>query len=349
MKSLRLLPLFCLLSLSLACASNRTRIVERSRETSETTYYVPASDEFEVSYLTPRSEGGSRMRSQTGKAYLDFEPGTSEIQPNYRNNASVLQRIYDQIRAIQDNPDARIIGITFIGRTSPEGEFSANMVLSGERAMAVKNYLRDRHGLSEGLFTVAEGGEDWAALDSMIANSHLKSKSAILSIIRGTDVYDEREYEMSKMPDMLYRQIAAEYYPRLRCVEYRIDYTMAAYSAKKAKDVYADSPASLSQEELFSIANTYEPGSDAYNEVFETTARLYPNSDVANVNAAASALTNGDMRAAARYLDRVTESSSAYWNNMGVLAIMQGDVERAYDYFQHGGVLGASNAAKLLQ
>jgi hypothetical protein len=78
-----------------------------------------------------------------------------------------------------------------------------------------------------------------------------------------------------------------------------------------------------------------------------TVAQSFPDCDAANVNAAAEALGKKDVDAAARHLSLVEEQSAEYWNNVGVLAWLQGDKAAAAEAFAKAGTAGASNAAEL--
>ena len=45
--------------------------------------------------------------------------------------------------------------------------------------------------------------------------------------------------------------------------------------------MFRTKPKQLSLNELFLLGNSYEQGSDAYNEVFETAVRMFPTDETA--------------------------------------------------------------------
>ena len=101
-------------------------------------------------------------------------------------------------------------------------------------------------------------------------------------------------------------------YPALRHSDYKIDYTIRNYSdVEEIKRVMKERPQKLSLNELFMAARTYEPGSDDYNEVFEVAVRMFPEDATANLNAANTAMSKGDMKAAERYLAKAGNSPEA--------------------------------------
>ncbi len=298
-------------------------------------------------FVTPEVEA-VKARSESGKAFLDFAVGRSEIVPGFRNNASELQKIHITIESVRNDADATITGIGITGYASPEGSAASNQSLSARRAEALRNYIGAEYGLPNNLFAVWGGGEDWKTLDSLAAASSLSEKYALLEVIRSDGDADAREQRLKGVAGGgPYRQLLAEFYPQLRRSDYTIRYTVVPFTVEQGKEVIKTRPGSLSLNEMFLIANTYAPGSEAFNEVFETAVRVFPQSDVANLNASASALNRGDAVSADRYLSKVQVHTPEYWNNAGVLRWLQGDKAGALEAFTRAGALGAKNAEEL--
>ncbi|NDV82361.1 DUF3575 domain-containing protein [Bacteroides sp. 51] len=319
-------------------------VVQEPEPVKEVVIYNP---QFTVSYLTPEAET-VKTRSEAGQAYLDFAAGRSEIVFGFKNNAAELQKINNLIENVKNNPDATITGITITGYASPEGLYQTNLRLSEKRAYALKQLIINQYGFSDSMFTVSGRGEDWAMLDSLVTQSDMPEKAAILNIIRSTGVFDGREKKLMNLTGgKPYREMLSTMFPQLRRSEYELHYTVLPFTVEKGKEVLKTNPGNLSLNEMFLIANTYEPGSHAFDEVFETAARLFPTDDTANLNAAASALARKDTVSAEQYLAKIKEQSPEYWNNLGILAFVQGDTEKAAECFAKAGTVAAGNASEL--
>lgn len=126
-------------------------------------------------------------------------------------------------------------------------------------------------------------------------------------------------------------------FPSLRKVTVTVDYDVRNFDAEEAKAVVKTRPQNLSLNELYLVANTYEPGSEDFNSLFETAVRLYPESVTATVNAAVAALERRDFVGAERYLrsvkspDRIPECDNAW----GLLLMLRDqDYDRAAPYFE---------------
>lgn len=72
-----------------------------------------------------------------------------------------------------------------------------------------------------------------------------------------------------------------------------------------------------------------------------------PDLDADNINAAAEALLRRDTDTAVEHLFKVSEQSLAWWNNMGVMFYLRGEMERAAACFYNAGAEGEENAEKL--
>ena len=310
-----------------------------------TTPYVPR---FSAIFITPDVEA-TKMRQEYGSAYLEFLVGRYEILPGFSNNLSELQRIQNDLQQVFDDADATITGITITGHASPEGTYASNLTLSQNRAFALKEYVRQRYNLDDRLFRVAGAGEDWTTLAKLVEEAYmLPEKQRVLDIINSGADFDVRESRLKALAGGVpYNQIKNEIYPKLRRSDYVLNYTVVPFTLEKGKEVLRSRPSNLSLNEMFLIANTYSAGSDSFNEVFEIAARIFPDSDIANINAAASALERGSANIAAEYLSRVKDRDAAYWNNLGYMQWLQGNKDQAAESFERAGVRGAANAAEL--
>ena len=98
---------------------------------------------------------------------------------------------------------------------------------------------------------------------------------------------------------------------------------------EEAKVVIKTRPQNLSLNEMFMVANSYPVGSQEFVDVFEVAVRMYPENEVANMNAAAAAILRKDTVSAERYLNKVNTPSPEYINSLGVIALLKGEYESA--------------------
>ncbi|MDR1344742.1 MAG: DUF3868 domain-containing protein [Tannerellaceae bacterium] len=287
-----------------------------------------------VAYIRPEVEA-VKTRSESSEVFLDFQVAQVEINPSFGNNPRELTKIESIIKDLRSDANLMVTGVTITGFASPEGNMLNNNQLAKGRAEALKNYLSMRSGIQTHLYSVGVGGEDWNGLVQMVQNSYIEPKGAILSIIH-TSAGEVRKERLKILGGgEVYQRLLHEYYPRLRRVVSRIEYNVRTFNVEEAKQIIKTHPQQLSLNEMFLVANTYPEGSKEFTAVFETAVRIFPNDPVANLNAAASALLGKDTAKAEYYLQKAKKNTPAYYNNLGVLNMMQNNMSRAKNLFRY--------------
>lgn len=174
-------------------------------------------------------------------------------------------------------------------------------------------------------------------------------RDAVLDIIQSVDVVKGRENILMDLADGVpYKFMAKDIFPKVKRVEYQIMYDQQVIDAEEGKLLIKTRPNALSLSEFFAVANTYPKGSTEYNDVFDLAARLFPDDAVANINAAAVALTKKDTKRARKYLERFATLPAASCN-MGILNLLEGNLDKAEVYLEMASASGVVQAADALE
>ena len=247
-----------------------------------------------------------------GSAFLDFPVNRTEIYPEYRDNPSELRKILETVSSVKEDPYATITEVYIKGFASPEGTYKHNTYLAEHRAKALIEYVKGLYHFEQARFTVDFEPEDWAGLEKRVENSSLADKEELLAIIRADEPkdYDRREAKLKALNGgASYRVLLRDIYPALRHSDYAVRYTIRSFTVEEARELIYSDPRQLSLNEMFQVAQTMEPGSDAYREVFEIAVRMYPDDPVSNLNAALTAIDAGRLESARRYLAKTSDSA----------------------------------------
>lgn len=94
----------------------------------------------------------------------------------------------------------------------------------------------------------------------------------------------------------------------------------------------ASAPQKLSLEEIFRYAQTLDRESPQFQEAMEVAVRMYPSSEVANLNAAVTALGHAEYDMARAYLAKAGSSSEALYAR-GILEAKTGNYQEAVTLF----------------
>ena len=257
-----------------------------------------------------------KERVKEGSAFLDFPVNRTEIYPEYRDNPSESRKILETVSSVKDDPYATITEVYIKGFASPEGTYKHNTYLAEHRAKALIEYVKGLYHFEQARFTVDFEPEDWAGLEKRVENSSLADKEELLAIIRADEPkdYDRREAKLKALNGgASYRVLLRDIYPALRHSDYAVRYTIRSFTVEEARELIYSDPRQLSLNEMFQVAQTMEPGSDAYREVFEIAVRMYPEDPVSNLNAALTAIDAGRLESARRYLAKTSNSAELPW------------------------------------
>lgn len=131
-------------------------------------------------------------------------------------NAFLSGLVGDTLRKVQS--------VTITGYSSPDGPVQLNEKLAAQRAQDFKAYADSKYGLSK-RYTVRVNSvaEDWKMCRTLVAQSQIPDRTAVLQIIDGTQTPEQKELALEKLP-AAWNYMKANILPPLRRVEVMIAY-----------------------------------------------------------------------------------------------------------------------------
>lgn len=302
-----------------------------------------------LAYIEPIIET-VKMRNERREISLDFPVNQSSVRPDYMNNQSELSKVETMLAKIQGDKNFTITSISITGFASPEGSVAGNEILSIKRAQALKGYLLPLFPIASHLYHIEYGGENWVGLLAMVEASSIHGKEKILSILKETPDVMRRKTELKKLDGgKPYKEMLTTMYPKLRKAVCEVNFSVRSFSVDEAKIVLENEPQLLSLNEVYQIARTYPQGTESFYAMMQIGAKVFANDPVANLNAAAAALSCNDIPGARKYMSLANKDMPEYANNMGVLLFLQGEVDQAIIEFEKAARVGVAVAKDNLQ
>lgn len=299
-------------------------------------------------YVSPKGNA-LKIREARGSAYIDFPVNRTEILEDYRRNPDELRKIVATIDTVKNDPDTRILAIDIKGYASPEGAYAANARLAEGRTEALAAYVKRLYAFPDELLQTEYEPEDWAGLRRYVKGSGLEHRDQILAIIDGALAPDDKDREIRRRYPEEYAHLLREVYPSLRHSDYAVEYEIRSYTdVEEIKRLLKTAPQKLSLGEMYLAAESMEPGSDEYNEVFEIAVRMYPDDEAANINAANNAMARGDLKNAERYLAKAGNSPEALYAR-GIFAALPKSYDTAKELFEQARQAGIAHADDALR
>lgn len=218
------------------------------------------------------------LRDSKGDMNLTFNVGKTDLDPTIGNNASEVERMLADLKAIENNPDMTLKGFTISGTASPEGNYDRNMALAEGRMKSAISYVT--HSLSPGMMrnvkTQANASvAKWEELIPMLKADGLESEAD--DIKRITDAergIEAQNRKIKKLP--FYRTIADTYLPRLRRVSYEVNYQhYRPLNDDEIDAIYKKNPAELSK---YNFWKYYKgaPDNKTREEIMRKALQVHP-------------------------------------------------------------------------
>lgn len=299
-------------------------------------------------YVQPEAEV-VKTRSLSGSAFIDFPVSRTEIKPDYRNNRVELAKIRATIDSVRNDADIRITALSIKGYASPEGSYANNKRLASGRTQSLKEYVAGLYHFNDTLISTSYEAEDWAGLRKYVEQSSLPHRQEILDLIDSDREPDNKEYRIKKEYPEDYAVLLRDCYPALRHSDYRVEYIIRSFSsADEIRPLIQSQPQKLSLQEFYLASQGMEPGSEEFNKIFETAVRIYPDDETANLNAANTAMAEGNLNAASQYLDKAGNSPQAIYAR-GIYAILTENYAEAQHLLQDAQNAGITKATEALE
>lgn len=302
----------------------------------------------ELVFVQPKAEV-MKSRSLSGSAYIDFPVDQTVIYPDYRRNTVELGKIQATIDSVRNDKDITITSVWLKGFASPESPYKHNTDLAIGRTAALKKHIGQLYHFADNIIQTDYEPEDWAGLRRFVEQSNIDHRTEILAMIDSDMEPDAKEAKIKRTYPQEYRFMLQNFYPALRHTDYRIDYNIRTFSeADEIRRIMEEQPQKLSLNEFYLVAGKYEPGTDEFTEVFNTAVRMFPNDEIANLNAANAAIRRDDFGTARKYLDKAGDSAEAVYAR-GALAVREGYIDTARKYLTKAKEMGLEKAASTLK
>lgn len=308
---------------------------------------LPGPMKLQYAYVRPKAEP-IKNRQEKGTAQLKFHINKAIINTELGNNQAELDKMRKTIDLVKNDADVHITSITLHGYASPDGSYANNEKLAKNRTKAVYDYLRNLYPVEKELFKFSSTAEDWQGVRDYVGKNNIPQKATVLNILNSNMGPDEMERAIAAKAGEAHRYLINQVYPPLRRTEYEINYDVRHFNLEEARKIIKTRPQKLSLEEMYAVANSYEKGSKEYNEVFDIAVKMFPEEELANLNAAYTAIDRGDKVSAENYLKKAGNGPEVD-NARGALAVLKNDYQTAKTYFEKADKAGLKEAKINLQ
>ena len=275
----------------------------------------------------------------------------------------------ETLKAANENERLDLKGIEISAYASPDGELDLNTRLADKRQTTANKYLSGQLKkadieVADELMSLMATPEDWEGFKKLMEASDIQDKEMILRVLSMHSDPVVREQEIKNLT-AAFEVIAEEILPQLRRSKFTVNMDKIGWSDEELIDLWANNPDTLVLEELLYTA-TLVKDNETKLAVYTKAVKVSPNClrahnnqgvvlynmgelekaaasfkaakaikdhDIINNNIGAIALKNGDVEAAKEAFTASMGAGSKVNYNLGIVSIIEGDYESAVNYF----------------
>ena len=254
-----------------------------------------------------------RIISQKQEAAVKFLIGQANLRGSELNSTTVKDFIAKMKEIKNDQKSLSLKNVEVSAYASPDGKYDFNEKLAEKRGDVSEKYVNQQLKAQQLTTNVDTKytAEDWDGFKELVSQSNLQDKDVILRVLSMYQDPEQREQEIKNVATV-YKELADAVLPELRRSRLTINYDVIGRSDAEIAEQFNADATKLSLEELIYAGNKLAT-TDAEKEAYYKKA---------------TDLYQGDYRA---------------YNNLGVLAMKQGNTAKAADYFKQA--LSKNNAA----
>lgn len=257
-------------------------------------YEIPGSAVKDESFF-PQPE--MQLRDTKGDVNLTFPVNKSQLNLNDGNNREEMNRLIARLRAVENDPNARLKSFSIAGTASPEGNYAKNEQLAQQRMSSAMELVLQE--LNESTRRQLEIGtkasvETWDRVVALLrADGKSQEADAIQAVI---DKYPDDPNRQSRGVVALpfYRPLITEQYlPQLRRVSYELLFSQYRYlTDDEIKELYRENSGDLTRNEFWRLYNMADSKAER-EAICRRALEVYPKFLVAATDLAAMLIEQG--------------------------------------------------------
>ena len=286
-----------------------------------------------------KPDGYEEVEHRTSESQIRYDVNSSDIRSTSANR-SAMQDIKATLDEAKENSRIKVRGTEIIAYASPEGGEDLNAKLSDKRAESAKKAWSQATKGSEAATTEIKSiGQDWDGFQEAVAKSKIEDKDLILRVLSMYSDPAVRESEIKNM-SAIYSELKDEVFPELRRARFITNIDYQNFSDEEIEKLSEKRLYMLSEEQVLRLATISETA-DRRAMYYRLAAERF-GSDKGYYNLAMVNLDADKNEVAEVYLAKVSDQLDPdVLNAKGVIALRNGDLEAAANYFKKSGTAEA--------
>lgn len=217
--------------------------------------------QFSASHITDRRylpRPVMQLRDTQGEVNLTFVINQADLDDRNPQNQRELNRLNDELAAIEQNPDASLHSFHITGVASPDGSYAANLRLAKMRTdKALERILARLTPESRSSLKVQSDAEvaSWDTVVALLRKDSLYTRADEIEEL----MHQYKSYRLNQAlkGKTYYQELATRYLPSLRKVRYTYEYSIfRTLTDAEIHQLYQQRPQELTRFEYYRMIAT---------------------------------------------------------------------------------------------
>ncbi|MCF8223165.1 MAG: hypothetical protein K9J25_08450 [Bacteroidales bacterium] len=251
-----------------------------------------------------------------------------------------IAALKEYLSLVNTEEDLEFVDMLVSAYASPDGELDFNEELSGKRLQSASKYIKREFEKSEisqiekeGFVKNEKTAEDWEGFKEEVNKSNIEEKDLILRVLSMYSDPVVREQEIRNM-STAFEVLKEDILPKLRRSKLIVNVNKIGRSDQEILEQINSDPSELNIEELLYAATLTDDAKEQL-KYYQIAAKQVPKCMRAHNNAGALQLRLGNVAKAKAAFEKAKalKNNDVVKNNLGFVALMEGNNEEAEDLF----------------
>ncbi|MGQ1946102.1 tetratricopeptide repeat protein [Geofilum sp. OHC36d9] len=258
-----------------------------------------------------------------------------------------VKKLNEFIKEVKAAENKEFKGASISAYASPDGAVDLNTRLASRRETSAQKVLAGQlkkakvdEAKEDNFFDLKSTPEDWEGFKALMEKSEIQDKDLILRVLSMYTDPEVREREIKNM-SQTFEVIAKEILPQLRRSKMSVNVEEIGKSDEEISQLAGSNPADLTIEEIL-YAGTLTKDATEKEAIYKKAAAQYPNDWRTHNNVGYALYLQGNFSGAKVAFEKansVKANQPEVMNNLGAVALQEGDIAKAEEYF--GSAAGA--------
>ena len=294
-----------------------------------------------------------------GDKFQRIIPETYQADINYDINKAVVKKsettaadvaaLKDKVKIANEKSNYDIKSVDVSAYASPDGELNFNDKLAKERSQTATKFFKkeletlnvSQAGQAE-FFKLMSTAEDWDGFKELVGQSNVQDKDLILRVLSMYSDPDVREREIKNI-SAAFTELKDEILPQLRRSKLTVSVDVIGKSDEELLKLATSNPGELGLEEVLYSA-TLTKDVKTQNGIYKAATEKFPNCYRAWNDYGTTLAQLGDFKTAQTSIEKANTlkaNDPIVLNNLGVVALSNGDFDKAEGLFRSAAGAGS--------